>query len=52
MAEERTRGDAGGLLVLLRHGQSEGNVEDRFTGWGTKTLPEKAAKRRVTPPGS
>ena len=33
MTAERARGVGTGSLVLLRHGQSAGNLEDRFTGW-------------------
>ena len=28
-------------LVLLRHGQSQWNLENRFTGWKDVPLPEK-----------
>ena len=30
-----------GLLVLLRHGQSRSNLEDRFTGWQDVALTEE-----------
>ena len=30
-----------GLLVLLRHGQSRSNLEDRFTGWQDVGLTEE-----------
>ena len=40
MAVERTRGRTDGLLVLLRHGESAGNRESRFTGWDDEDLTE------------
>ena len=33
MTGERAGGAARRSLVLLRHGQSGGNLEDRFDGW-------------------
>jgi len=33
MKNERAGGAARRSLVLLRHGQSESNLEDRFDGW-------------------
>ncbi len=38
MTAERARGVGTGSLVLLRHGQSAGNLEDRFTGWDDDDL--------------
>ena len=38
MTAERARGARTGSLVLLRHGQSAGNLEDRFTGWDDDDL--------------
>ncbi len=38
MASERTGGSARRSLVLLRHGQSESNLEDRFDGWDDDDL--------------
>ena len=40
MTSERARGwgSGNGLLVLLRHGQSAGNLEDRFGGWDDDDL--------------
>ena len=33
-------------LVLLRHGESEWNLENRFTGWTDVDLSATAEKRR------
>ena len=30
-----------GILVLLRHGQSQWNLENRFTGWSDVPLTER-----------
>lgn len=38
MTAERARGARTGSLILLRHGQSAGNLEDRFTGWDDDDL--------------
>ncbi len=35
-------------IVLLRHGESEWNRENRFTGWTDVDLSERASRR---PPG-
>jgi 2,3-bisphosphoglycerate-dependent phosphoglycerate mutase len=32
-------------LVLLRHGQSQWNLENRFTGWWDIGLSEKASSK-------
>ena len=37
-------------LVLLRHGQSQWNLENRFTGWWDVDLRRRAS-RRPAPPG-
>ncbi len=37
----RAGGSVTGLLVLLRHGQSRSNLEDRFTGWQDVGLTEE-----------
>ena len=31
-------------LILLRHGQSQWNLENRFTGWGDVDLTEKGVE--------
>ena len=37
-------------LVLLRHGQSQWNLENRFTGWWDVDLsPTRAWRRRARP---
>ena len=37
-------------LVLLRHGQSQWNLENRFTGWWDVDLsPTRASRRRARP---
>ena len=36
-------------LVLLRHGESEWNKENRFTGWTDVDLSEKGVKKPVKP---
>ena len=41
MTVEGTRGAATGSLVLLRHGQSVGNLGGRFTGWDDVDLTEE-----------
>ena len=38
MTGERAGGEARRSLVLLRHGQSESNLEDRFDGWDDDDL--------------
>ncbi|KEC54073.1 2,3-bisphosphoglycerate-dependent phosphoglycerate mutase [Bartonella rochalimae] len=38
----------GRTLVLIRHGQSEWNLENRFTGWKNPTLTEKGNKEAIT----
>ncbi len=37
----QTRGMANGKLILLRHGQSEWNASNQFTGWVDVNLTEK-----------
>jgi len=39
-------------LVLVRHGQSLWNLENRFTGWVDVPLSEKAWRRRAAPASS
>ena len=34
-------------LVLLRHGQSQWNLENRFTGWWDVDLPRRASRKRA-----
>ena len=34
-------------LVLLRHGESEWNRENRFTGWTDVTLSQKGIKEAM-----
>ena len=36
-------------LVLLRHGESTWNKENRFTGWTDVDLSERGARRRRRP---
>ncbi len=36
-------------IVLLRHGESQWNLENRFTGWTDIDLSEKGWKRRGRP---
>ena len=36
----QTIGDGAARLVLLRHGQSEWNANNRFTGWANPDLTE------------
>lgn len=38
-------------LILLRHGQSQWNLENRFTGWTDVDLTEKGATRAPRPDG-
>lgn len=38
-------------LILLRHGQSQWNLENRFTGWTDVDLTEKGATRPPQPDG-
>ena len=38
MTAERAQGRTDELLVLLRHGQSAGNLENRFSGWDDDDL--------------
>jgi 2,3-bisphosphoglycerate-dependent phosphoglycerate mutase len=33
-------------LVLIRHGQSSWNLENRFTGWWDVDLTEQGERRR------
>ena len=40
MTAGSARGTTDGLLVLLRHGESAGNRESRFTGWDDEDLTE------------
>ena len=35
-------------LILLRHGQSQWNLENRFTGWQDSPLTEKGIKEAKT----
>jgi len=35
------------LLVLLRHGQSQWNLENRFTGWWDVSLSEQGIEEAV-----
>ena len=37
-------------LVLLRHGQSQWNLENRFTGWWDVDLQRAGHRRRRAPP--
>jgi len=37
-------------LVLLRHGESQWNLENRFTGW-TDVPSLRRGSRRQSPPG-
>ncbi len=37
------------LLVLVRHGQSEWNLKNLFTGWKDVDLTEPASPRRARP---
>lgn len=34
-------------LVLVRHGQSEWNLENRFTGWTDVNLSEKGVNEAI-----
>ena len=36
-----------GTLVLVRHGQSEWNLKNWFTGWKGPDLSEQGVKRRT-----
>lgn len=45
MGEERTPEIVTGSLVLLRHGQSQSNLEDRFTGWQDVGLTDEGRER-------
>lgn len=36
-------------IVLMRHGESQWNLENRFTGWVDVDLTEKGAKRLPVP---
>ena len=40
------------LLVLVRHGQSEWNLKNLFTGWKDVDLTERASPRRARPGAS
>ena len=33
-----------GHIVLVRHGQSQWNLENRFTGWVDVSITEKGAR--------
>ena len=44
MTSERAQGSATGLLVLLRHGQSASNLENRFAGWDDDDLTEEGCQ--------
>ena len=37
------------LLVLVRHGQSEWNLKNLFTGWRDVDLTEKGIRKRAPP---
>ena len=37
-----------GILVLLRHGESEWNKSNQFTGWVDVDLSEKGVRERRT----
>jgi 2,3-bisphosphoglycerate-dependent phosphoglycerate mutase len=34
------------MLVLIRHGQSAWNLENRFTGWWDVDVTERAPRKR------
>ena len=34
-------------LILIRHGQSQWNLENRFTGWTNVDLTEKGEKEAI-----
>ena len=36
-------------IVLMRHGESQWNLENRFTGWVDVDLTEKAVKKLPAP---
>lgn len=36
-------------IVLMRHGESQWNLENRFTGWVDVDLTEKAARKHKMP---
>ena len=40
------------LLVLVRHGQSEWNLKNLFTGWKDPDLTEKGVAEASVPAGS
>ena len=40
------------LLVLVRHGESEWNLKNLFTGWKDPDLTEKGIARRARPAAS
>jgi 2,3-bisphosphoglycerate-dependent phosphoglycerate mutase len=46
-AEAATRGDGMKKIVLLRHGQSTWNQENRFTGWTDVGLTEQGVQEAV-----
>ena len=39
-------------IVLLRHGQSQWNLENRFTGWTDVDLTEQVWKKLAKPANS
>ena len=41
MPRSESRGERGSMLVLVRHGQSLWNLENRFTGWVDIDLSEE-----------